>query len=337
MMGRKRSGTRGGLDPRHTHMRIPIPIAGGLLAAAVAGCSRPPGGTFQGYLEGEFVYVASPLGGTLTNLAVSRGAEVKAGQLLFELESEAETAAAREAELRLAQAQAHWENLTKGRRPTELAALEAQLDRAKASLRLSELEWERRRKLSETKVISAEELDLVKARRDADEAQVASLTAELATARLGAREDEIKAAAAETQALAAALARARWALAQKTQRSPADARVQDTLFRAGEWVTAGHPVVSLLPPENIKVRFFVPQHALPAIQNGQPVSVSLDGAAAPYRATVNFISPQAEFTPPVIYTKENRAKLVFMVEAVFAPADARQLRPGQPVDVRLQP
>ena len=108
------------------------------------------------------------------------------------------------------------------------------------------------------------------------------------------------------------------------------------LYRQGEYVAAGNPVVVLLPPANLKVRFFVPETALPRIKTGQTVSVTFDGRRSIYSATVNYISTQAEFTPPVIYNRENRAKLVFMIEAKFSPADAADLRPGQPVDVELK-
>ena len=301
------------------------------------GCRPSSPAAYQGYIEGEFVYVASPLAGPLSALRVQRGDEVKAGKVLFELEHEVEAAAVREAEQRLRQAQARLENLKKGKRPVELDALAARLDQAKAALSLSETELKRRLRLRENNVVSVEELDQVKSLRDGQKAQVEALTADLETARLGARTDEIRAAEADVAALVATFDKAKWALSQKTQSAPAEARVHDTLYRQGEWVAAGSPVVSLLPPENIKVRFFAPQTQLAALKPGQPVTVTVDGVAAPYRATVNYISTQAEFTPPVIYNRENRAKLVFMVEAVFAPADARQLRPGQPVDVRPNP
>ncbi len=97
----------------------------------------------------------------------------------------------------------------------------------------------------------------------------------------------------------------------------------------------GNPVVMLLPPENLKVRFFVPQEVLPEIKTGETVNVIFDGAAHLYSATISYISTQVEFTPPVIYNRANRAKLVFMIEAKFSPADAAELRPGQPVDVKL--
>ncbi len=255
-----------------------------LTAVFIAGCSRNPANVFQGYIEGEYVYVASPLGGALTNLAVARGGEVKAGQLLFELERQSEAAAVQQAEKNLSQ--------------------------AKANLALSENEFARREKLrADGGVISAEELDQAESRRDSDAAQVGSLND--------------------------ALTKARWSFDQKQQFAPANAFVQDTLYRQGEWVAAGNPVVVLLPPGNLKARFFVPQEMLPRIKAGESVSVTFDGAAKSYSATVNYISTQAEFTPPVLYNRENRAKLVFMIEAKFSPADAPELRPGQPVDVKL--
>ncbi|MBM3883812.1 MAG: HlyD family efflux transporter periplasmic adaptor subunit [Verrucomicrobia bacterium] len=257
-----------------------------LVVLVVGGCSPRSSTALQGYLEGEFVYVASPLGGTLTQLAVTRGAEVSAGQVLFELEREAEAAAVLEAEQRLAQAQARLANLRKGRRPSELAAIEPQLERARANLRLAEIDLERRDQLSQGQVISAAELDLARSRRDADQAQVAALTAELETARLGAREDEIRAGEADVEAQRAVLARARWALAQKTRHAPAAGRVEDTLYRVGETVGAGQPVVSLLPPENVKVRFFVPEPRRASVQPGQTVTVAMDGAPASLRAAV---------------------------------------------------
>ena len=252
----------------------------------IAGCSPNSSNEFQGYIEGEYVYVASPLGGTLETLAVARGDQVATEQLLFQLERRSEADAARQASNNLAQ--------------------------AKANLALSEAQFGRREQLrNDQGVISAEELDQARAQRDADQAQVAAQTA--------------------------ALAKADWSFDQKEQFAPTNAFVQDTLYRAGEWVAAGKPVVQLLPPANLKVRFFVPETALPKIQPGQAVSVSFDGGKHGYSATVNYISTDAEFTPPVIYSQENRAKLVYMIEAKFSPADATDLRPGQPVDVQLNP
>jgi HlyD family secretion protein len=315
--------------------RILILFAAALTAIFAAGCSENSSGTFQGYIEGEYVYVASPLGGALTNLAVARGDSVKAGQLLFALERGSEADAVRQAEKNLAQAQSQLDDLTKGQRPTEIASLEAQLDRAKANLKLSSDQFTRREQLGGADVISKEELDQARAQRDADQAQLNQLAANLETARLGGREDAVLAAQAAVASQTAALDKAKWSFDQKQQFAPADAQVHDTLYRQGEWVAAGNPVVVLLPPANIKVRFFVPETALAQIKTGQSVQVSFDGAAKNYSATVNYISTENEFTPPVIYNRENRAKLVYMIEAKFSPAAATELRPGQPVDVKL--
>ena len=304
--------------------------------ALLAGCSPTPANRFQGYIEGEYVYVAAPLGGTLTNLAVARGDSVKAGQLLFALERQSETAAVDQAERNLAQAKAQLEDLDKGKRPSEIESLEAQISRAKADLKLSEAELTRREKLGGSEVISKEELDQARAQRDADQAQVNQSTADLATAKLGGRDDAIRAAQAAVDSQQAALDKAKWSVDQKQQFAPAAGAVHDTLYRQGEYVAAGSPVVSLLPPENLKVRFFVPQQQLPHIKTGETVTVLPDGAPHPLSATVNYISTQAEYTPPVIYSRETRASLVFMIEAKFSPADAADLRPGQPVDVDLK-
>lgn len=308
----------------------------GLLLLA-GGCREQPAGVYPGYLEGEFVHVAAPLAGRLDRLAVSRGQEVRAGELLFELERAAEAAAVEEAARRVDLARARLDNLRKGRRPTELAALEAQLARAEANLRLSEIELARRDQLGRDAVIAPADLDQARARREADAAQVEALRAELATARLGAREDEIRAAEAELAAATAGLARARWAVDHKHRAAPVAGRVHDTLYREGEFVPAGQPVVVLLPPENVKVRFFVPETEVATLRVGGTVAVRADGWPAPRTATIRYLATRAEYTPPVIYSRENRAKLVFLVEADFPPAAARDLSPGLPVEVSRSP
>jgi HlyD family secretion protein len=307
-----------------------------LAAGLFAGCSQNPTGEFQGYIEGEYVYVASPLGGALTNLAVARGDSVKTGQPLFELERQSESAALAQAEKNLTQSQSQLDDLTKGKRPTEIESLAAQLERAQANLKLSAAQFARREQLGGADVVSKEELDQARAQNDANQAQVNQLAADLATAKLGGRDDAIRAAQAAVESQRAALDKAKWAFDQKQQFAPADAAVHDTLYRQGEFVAAGNPVVVLLPPANLKVRFFVPQEKLAQVKIGGTVSVKCDGAAHAFSATVNYIATQAEYTPPVIFSRETRANLVFMIEAKFSAADAADLRPGQPVDVEIK-
>lgn len=305
------------------------------LVLAAAGCSEGKPSYFQGYGEGEYVRVAAPFAGSLDLLAVKRGDQIKAGAPLFALEQVSEQAAWRQAEERLQAAEAQLANLKKGRRAPEMAAIRASIAQAEASLRLSQENLKRQEKLVASGFSSRERLDEARSAFDRDRARIAELNAQLAIARLGARPDEIKAAQAEAKAAQAALAQAEWRLEQKSIKSPVSGLVADTLYVQGEWVSAGSPVVSLLPPENIKVRFFVPETVLGTLHVGQAVTVSCDGCPRVIPAKVSFISPQAEYTPPVIYSRETRSKLVYLVEARPAARDAALLHPGQPVEVRI--
>ena len=289
----------------------------------------------QGYVEGEFVYVASPLAGAVDALHVQRGQQVKAGEPLFALQDAPERAARDEAQRRLAQARANLEDARKGRRQPEIAALEAQLEQARAAQAFSEKEFARQQELLRTGAAARQEIDRARSASEQDRQRVAQLEAEMKTARLGARSDQIEAAEANVQAQEATLAKAEWDLSQKSQSAPAAGLVFDTLFRQGEWVPAGRPVVALLPPSNIKVRAFVPETRIGTVQPGDAVGVAVDGVPEPFAGHVSFISPRAEYTPPVIYSRESRAKLVFLIEIVFDPKAASKLHPGQPVDVQF--
>jgi HlyD family secretion protein len=303
---------------------------------ALAGCSNGPEDYFQGYVEGEYLYVSSPLGGRLDALAVSRGAAVSAGQPLFVLEQEYERAAVAEAEQVLRQAENRLADLSKGQRPSEIAALEAKLAQARVAAELAGKEHGRRDVLLKQKAIAAEEFDRSRTEKERSESLVNQFTAELDTARLGARSDQVAAAQAAVAAAREHLAQARWALEQKQLVAPKDGLVFDTYYVQGEFVPASRPVLSILPPGNILVRFFVPEEMVSTLATGRQVTVHMDGADKPYRASISYISPQAEYTPPVIYSRETRTHLVYLIEARPAAEDAAALHPGQPVEVRLE-
>jgi len=307
-----------------------------LLILLAGGCDKPTEPAYQGYVEGEFVLVAAPLGGRLETLDVRQGQTVEAGDRLFTLEHAFETAEVGEGEKEAARADQNLADLTKGQRPTELAQIEAQLQRARADRKLSRVEFDRRTALLDDKLISVEELDQARTAFRRDSAAVAELEARLRTARLGARQDEIEAARSAAAAARQRLEQARWRLDQKTQAAPLAGLIFDTIRYAGEYVPAATPVISLLPPGNIKIRFFVPETLVGQLKIGQPVAVTFDGGDRSYRSLISYISPEAEYTPPVIFSRETRSKLVFMVEARPALKDAAGLHPGQPVEVRLQ-
>lgn len=311
-------------------------LAGSIAAAlALAGCGNPAPPALQGYIEGEYVRIAAPFAGTLVALDAQRGSQVSAGSPLFALESENEDSARREAEERVKRAQAQAEDLRKGRRPTEITAARAQLTQAQAAAGLSERDYARQQELVSKGFVSQSRADEARAARDRDRGKLAEINAELQTVLAGTRPDEIRAAEAEVAAARESLKQADWRLRQKSVAATVGGTVTDTLFVRGEWVPAGAPVVAMLPPGNVKVRFFVPEPRLGALKVGQKVALACDACGPGLEATVAYIASQAEFTPPVIYSKDNRAKMVFLVEARPAAEQAARLHPGQPVDVTL--
>jgi HlyD family secretion protein len=305
-----------------------------ILAILLAACREEAPRFWQGYAEGEYVRISAPVAGTLLRADPQRGDRVELAAPMFILEQVNEAAGRREAAQRLDQARARLANLEKGRRPDEIAAIQAQERQARAALALSGANLKRAEQLLASGFQSPASLDEARSAHDRDQARLAEFEAQLKVARLTARPDEIDAAHAEVAAADAALAQADWRLTQKAVRAPVAGTVQDRLYLPGEFVPAGYPVYSILPPENIKLRFFVPQAQLAALRPGMALTATCDGCGGTIGARLSFIAPQPEYTPPVIYNRDNRAKLVYLVEARPNAQDALRLHPGQPVDVR---
>ena len=309
-------------------------IALGLLTL-LAACTSETEERFQGYVEGETVLVAAQQNGQLTSLTVRRGDTIKAGTALFSQDRAVEAASVEQAKAQLAQAQAQFADLASGKRPPEIAVIEAQLKDAEARKQLSKEHLLRQQALVAKGFVSAEALDTARSQLARDEAGIAQMKAQLASARLPGRKDVRAAAEAQVIAAQAALEQNSIRLSQKSQAAPVSGEVQDVFYRRGEWAAPGQPVVSILPPENIKIRFFVPETRLGSLRNGQTVNIHCDGCNTPLSATIRFISPSAEYTPPVLFSEKNRHRLVYLVEAWPQARDAARLHPGQPVDVSL--
>lgn len=307
------------------------------LLAALQGCGEKASGFFPGYVEADYVRLASPVGGTVAKLFVQRGTELRPGDPVFVLEQDSERAARQEAEARVQRAQSALANLEKGQRPEELAVTRQQLAQAEAALALSRADLAREARLLEAKFVSPARLDQLRAAVRRDRARVAELGSQLKVAQLGARADELAAARHDVEAAQAQLAQAQWQLSRKAVSAPVRARVADVLYREGELAAAGAPVASLLAPALVRARFFVPQAALGSLALGDKVTLACDGCGQPVAATISHIAREAEYTAPLIYSRENRAALVFMVEATPAPEAAPKLHPGQPLEVRLAP
>src|SRR5437868_13413123 len=231
-----------------------------LALALLAGCQKQEEGVWQGYVEGEYVMLASPYAGQLQRLYVRRGDQVEAGKPVFVLEQESERAARAEAEQRLKSAQARLENLQVPLRQPQITALREQLNQARAALELSRANLAREQELFKKGFSPKARLDDARTAQDRDAARVKEAEAQLKNALqpLG-REGEREAAEAEMAAAKASLAQADWRLDQKALAAPVSGLVQDTFFVPGEWVPAGRPVASLLPPGNVKARFYVPE------------------------------------------------------------------------------
>jgi HlyD family secretion protein len=321
---------------RHGTARVPAVALLAALAVLVAGCSRSPDTSFAGYIEGEWLYLAAPLGGYLDTLPVARGSRVAASAPVFSVEAVPEQQGLREAEARADSARQKAQNLSEPRRPSEVAAIEAQLRAAQAALALSTRQVEQAEALAASKFVSDARVDEARAAKARDAAQVEAVRQELATTRnTVGREAEVRAAQAEAEAAVAQVAQKKWQVDRKLVTAPLAGEITEIYYRPGEWVAAGAPVASLLPDARRRLRFFVPETAIATLRPGQTVEARCDGCAKPIRATIDFIAPQAEYTPPVIYSRGSREKLVFRVEAAAAPEQAPALRPGLPVDVRL--
>ena len=313
-------------------IRARLPLSLGILL--LVACSHPAP-TYQGYVEGEFVSVSASQAGRLDRLSAARGDTVAQGAPLFALECADEAAARQQAADQFQAAEAQLSDLKLGKRPPEVEAARAELAQAEAQSKNLSAQLARDEAQFKEQLISAAQMDQSRAAAQSEDALVRQLKSQLAVAQLPGRADQIRAQEAQVAAAKAALAQAEWRLAQKSVTSPKAGFVEDTLYREGEWVAAGSPVLRLLPPANVKARFFVPETEVAKLHPGQAVSLRADGVAD-VPARITFISTQAEFTPPIIYSETTRSKLVFMIEARPSPEDGPKLHPGQPVSVVLQ-
>lgn len=299
-------------------------------------CGRRVSNEFQGYVEGDFVNIAASQPGRLDSLAVIKGQTIASGAALFFLDSEVETAALRQAEQQLAAARAQLEDLQQGRRPQEIDVIKAQLAQAVANDKLAQSTLTRQEEVFRTGGVSPEELEVARARADQASARVEELRNQLKVASLPARSDQVTAQAALVEAAQAAYDQAKWRLDQKVLTARTGGLVYDVIYEVGEWVPVGAPVVRLLPQQQVKIRFFVPESSLSVVTPGREVAVNVDGITNSIPARVSYVSPVAEYTPPIIYSNDTRAKLVYLIEAVPVNPQNFKLNVGQPVTVILQ-
>ena len=314
-----------------------------VLAAAAAGfwwwyprAAEP--NVWQGYADAEFVRIGPTLQGLLTQVAVRAGDHVAAGQLLFAQDDAYDSAVRDEIAARVREAEARLANLQATGRDPEIAQAEATLADNKSTLQRTATDLARAEMLVKTQSVSVQQRDQARADMLSAAAKVRAAEAALALKQSPTgRPQEIGAQTAVLAENRAQLAQAEWRLAQRRMVAPRAGVISDVYARVGETPNAGVPVLSLLPPENLLVRFFVPETVLPMLHAGVRIGVTCDSCKPDMTAVVSFVSPRAEYTPPVIYSEATRDKLVYLIEARPTPRDIAALKPGQPVTVRLLP
>jgi len=294
-------------------------------------------GAFLGYVEGDLLYIGPVEGERLARLDVEAGKVVTEGEPLFSMATPVLDRQRAEAAARLAQMQAQLENLRASmNRPQQVAVLQAAVERARAALALSAAEYERKRILYSHGNAPKSALDQAVMARDRDKAALTEAERQIEVARMPSRNQEIEAAQSAIVMARAQIEQIDTRIARQKVVAPAAGVVQDIFFRAGEMVVAGQPALSLLPPENRKVRFYVPQARLVEARLGARVAVACDGCDKGLWGRIYFIAQREEYTPPVIFSDQERTKLVFKVEARLEEK-ARDLPLGLPVQVRFAP
>jgi len=306
-----------------------IPLAASLFSA----CAGPLP-LAVGYVEGEFVLLAPIEVADVKTVAVRRGDRVKPGDAVATLEDSDATIAVAQAEAALAQAEAQLADLKLGKRPEEIAVLEATLTSSRAQKKEAERVLTRLADLLKRGIATQADYDEAETQLNVATAMVGQAEANLAVARLPARPETIKAADYQVKQANAALQQARWRLSKRTIAAPAAGRIDDIIRNPGDLAGPSAPVLSMLPDGAVKLRLYIPEESFSSISVGSLVEVHCDGCPQGLRARVSYVSPDPEFTPPVIYSLETRQKLVFLIEARPEDASSR-LQPGQIVDVAL--
>jgi len=292
--------------------------------------------TINGYIEADYVHYASSSSGMLQTVAVTKGQQVEAGALLFSLDDAKERQDYQQALSRLASESALLKDMQSGLRDTELDVLYAQLKQAEAAFSLAQSKARREQLQYQRKTIAEFEYEKAVSDLQQKKSAVEEIKKQIAANMLPARQDRYDAQVAMVDMAQASLEKNRWILSHTQRNALTRGRVADIYYRPGEWVPAGNPVIALLPPGNIKVRFFISIDQLAHIKYGQRIEI-INANVPTFWARVIYISPTAEYTPPIIYSNERREHMTFLVEA--QPEDAQfaaeKLPPGLPVEVKL--
>jgi HlyD family secretion protein len=307
----------------------------GIVSVVLPGFGQPAVPTWNGYAEADYVYVAAASPGTIEQIAVREGSDVHKGAVLFVLDATQQQALVDAARARVDAAQANLDNLLTGSRSEEVDVIRASVEKAKADLALAQQSLSRTQQLFDRGLAPQAQLDQARAALAATQAAVTQLEAQLRVAELPARGAQQIAAEANLAAAKADAARAEADLADRTIMAPVDGRVERLYFDAGEMAGAGTPVLSIAAAGSLKVKFYLSEADRGAFKRGDSVSVSCDGCGAGLTASVSYFASDPQFTPPIIYSRDERNRLVFLVEATMDQQNG--VLPGQPVSLGRLP
>ncbi|TIL75064.1 MAG: HlyD family efflux transporter periplasmic adaptor subunit [Mesorhizobium sp.] len=304
------------------------------LAALLFSTCAPAAPLAVGYVEGDYVLLAPIEVAQVETISVKRGDRVAPGTPVVTLESADAKIAVAQAEAALAQAQAQLADLQVGKRPEEIEVLKAQVDMATAQAADAKRRYTRASDLFKRGTGTQADYDTASASLETANAQLGQAEANLAVGGLPARPETIKAADNQVRQAQSALEQARWRLSKRVLAAPSPGRINDVIRYPGDTAGPTAPVISILPDGAVKLSVYVPESAFSSVEVGTLLNVHCDGCGPDVKARVSYVSPDPEFTPPVIYSLETRQKLVYLVEA-RPEGDAGGLQPGQIVDVEL--
>lgn len=306
----------------------------GVIALVIPGFGGSEAPRWNGYVEADYVYAAPMSAGQIATLAVHEGDIVAQGDLLFTLNQNQQVALLDSANAGVAVAEANLANLTTGSRQDEIDVIRASLSKAQSDLSLARDTSARQGKLFAQGVSTQSQLDQARATLASAEAAVRQLQAQLKVAELPARDAQQLAAEANVTVAKAAVEKAKSDLADRTALAPVAGRIERLYFDAGEMAGAGTPVASILPAGALKLKFYLPEGTRQQFALGDKLVVSCDGCPTGLTATLSFFASDPQFTPPVIYSRDERQRLSFLAEATL---DAGELHPGQPVTLERAP
>jgi HlyD family secretion protein len=310
-------------------MLCALPLAASFFSACAA-----PTPLAVGYVEGQYALLAPIEVAEVDRVSVRRGDRVASGAALAALEDSDAKITVAQAEAALAQAEAQLANLKVGKRPEEIAVLKAAVDMAEAGEANAQRKVDRLSDLYAKGTATQADFDTARTALATAVAEVEQAKANLAVGRLPARPEEINAAESAVKQARASLDQARWRLAKRVIAAPAAGRISDIIRNPGDVAGPQAPVISMLPDGAVKLTLYLPEKDFSSVKVGAVLSVHCDGCAPGLKARVSYVSPDPEFTPPVIYSLETRQKLVYLVEAKPV-GEATRLQPGQIVDVGL--